>query len=108
MLTKAQEIDILLRTITELGPDSYLASWLNSVVDEVRNDLRNDIFPTSSPRETRQRCDGLLSNCRTDCANQLAAAKKDADRIREQATRTSLEIRAYAARLLQECASRLA
>lgn len=56
MRTKKQELQILDKTIAELGPDSYIGPWLQKMRDNVKDLIMNDLLPSEflSVEESRK------------------------------------------------------
>jgi cell division septum initiation protein DivIVA len=103
-MTKAEEMQRYDDFVRKLPQDSYLRPWLAEIRDEVEADLRCDIFPSHTPRETQARCRILhqdtasfirkqLDRKRADAHRIIAEAKAEAKRITEQAERDAERIR---------------
>lgn len=54
-MTKKKELDAVRDLAKELGPDSYLGPWLESILPELESDLRSDILPTLSLKQAKDR-----------------------------------------------------
>ena len=101
-MSKAEEIDTLTRFIMRLPHDSYLRPWLESVLPEVRADIRND-FPVSPSlvkardeaaaivKDAREEATRLTVNAQAQAASIVEQAKQDGQRIRY---RLNTELRA--------------
>ena len=100
MKTKAQEMAILQRTITELGPDTYLGPWLKSLLAELERDLRCDLFPMQTLAQAKAESHALLEQTRTTCTELKTATTQECDALR---TKTA----AHCTRLQERCASEL-
>lgn len=94
MKTKAQEIEILQRTIAALGPDTYLGPWLDSIIEELRADLRNDFYPVKTLRDHQLQCQQLKTGAEDFCRQQKDRARIEAQRILETAQTSAAAIRA--------------
>lgn len=100
MKTKAQEMAILQRTITELGPDTYLGPWLKSLLAELERDLRCDLFPMQTLAQAKAESHALLEQPRTTCTELKTTTAQECDALR---TKTA----AHCTRLQERCASEL-
>lgn len=89
-MTKLQEMKAFDAFIASLPTDSYLRPWLSGIRDFVETDLRNDIIPEFTPRETYAQC----AQARKDAADSI---RRDLDRKRQQAARIIAEATANAA-----------
>jgi cell division septum initiation protein DivIVA len=103
-MTKAEEMQRYDEFVRKMPQDSYLRPWLETIREEVERDLRCDIFPSQTPRETHERCRKLhletasfirkqLDRKRTDAARIIADAKKEAERITDAARSEVEQIR---------------
>lgn len=103
-MTKAQEMQRFDEFLRKLPKDTYLHTWLAEIRDEVESDIRCDIFPSHTPRETHQRCQQLhkdtssfirkqLERKRSDAARIISDAKAEAKRIKDNAEADAEEIR---------------
>jgi hypothetical protein len=63
-MLKSKEIEILQDTVRRLGPDSYTAPWLTSVIAEVESNIRSDFKPaptwTTRNGRTRRRSNSSI------------------------------------------------
>ena len=100
MKTKAQEMAILQRTITELGPDTYLGPWLKSLLAELERDLRCDLFPLQTLAQAKAESNTLLEQARATCIELKTATAQECAALR---TKTA----AHCDRLQERCASEL-
>jgi hypothetical protein len=103
-MTKSEEMqryDEFLRTLPQ---DSYLKPWLTDIRDQVETDLRNDIIPELTPRETYHQCQQLRKEADIAISKEkdqasmlsdrlLAAARNEAKRITDAAEAEAEEIR---------------
>ena len=91
-MTKAEEMQRYDEFVRKLPQDSYLRPWLEAIRDEVEKDLRCDIFPSQTPRETYERCRILHQETASFIRKQLERKRADAARIiadaRKQAEET--------------------
>ena len=62
--TKAEELKVLDVAIATLGPNSYLAPWLEQVKAEVARDLTSDFIPVYTLAEARQQADAVVADAR--------------------------------------------
>ena len=92
-LTKKEELGVLDSTINQLGADSYLGPWLQSVRYEVEQFIRSDIFPQVSVRESVSQA-LAAGKAITDQA-QVEANKliKDAQKIKSDTLKEASSIR---------------
>lgn len=87
-MTKTQELDALRDLAARLGPDSYLGPWLASILPAVESSIRSDIIPLGfDPVAASRDALALLAQAREDADGIRAAAKKERERIIEQATK---------------------
>lgn len=80
-MTKSQEITAFSKFTASLPSDSYLRPWLESIFDEIKTDITNDIFPTATPADSRR----LAREIET-------SAKKLFEEIEEHAKRCAADI----------------
>src|ERR1043166_933705 len=85
MKTKQQEIEILEAAIQQLGPDSYLGPWLQSVAGEVERLVRCDIFPELSLKAAQEDAAVIKRNAQGEAENIIKKADDNALRIKRQA-----------------------
>jgi len=78
-MTKSQEIQKLISFIDSLPSDSYLRHWLDSVFEEIRTDISNDIFPTATPAQSRALCIEIESRAKKNAQEILDRAKAQAE-----------------------------
>lgn len=106
-MTKSDEIAILRDTVQRLGPNSYCGPWLADQLQQIEADMRSDLSPQPSWRESRQRLDREWADMKScvkvleetvagECARRLKAAD---DEIRAQFAR--------ARSVLRDCADKL-
>ena len=74
-MMKEQEIEKLTALAAELGPESYVGPWLESVIPEIKQSIISDVNPTVSwtqmgdmARKAEERLENL---------NKAAAASRD-------------------------------
>ena len=91
---------ILQRTITELGPDTYLGPWLKSLLDELERDLRCDLFPLQTLAQAKAESHALLEQARATCTELKTATAQECESLR---TKTA----AHCTRLQDRCTSEL-
>ncbi len=80
-MTKAAELAILDDAIRRLGTRSYCGPWLAGVRDEVADEMRCDLFPAISVRDTARQCEQL----KAEAAELVKQAGAQADKIRADA-----------------------
>jgi hypothetical protein len=80
-MTKDQEIKRLKEIAFEFGKDSYCGPWLDSVIEEVESDIKNDFPPSPSFSESRRQV-----------AIMLHEAIEEAKKIIEEATKKKMKI----------------
>lgn len=86
-LSKNQEIEILDKTIKELGPNSYLGPWLSTVRLEVIRDITSDYNPVPSYdyfRATAENCRQLVSEAKTEAVKIICDAREKATQESEK------------------------
>lgn len=86
--TKGEELTALNLLIEYLTPNSYLAPWLSSVKGEAESLMRLDYPVTISLRQTFQECEDLKSATRIEVVKMLVEARKDAERLKEDALKS--------------------
>jgi cell division septum initiation protein DivIVA len=102
-MTKAEEITAFRNFTATYPPDTYLGKWLREIADLVEVDIRNDHFPTQTPRESfaqgqahmkqaRIDADGILERARRDAQGVITNAEAVADKIREEARQDAKRI----------------
>ena len=107
-MTKRQELDLLDKTITALGKESYLGPWLAASRAQIERDITSDLFP-QAPMPGAAYAEGALI---------VEAAKVEAKKIREQAQQyadgardgaleRAAQIRAEARRAIERIANQL-
>lgn len=107
-MTKADELFILQTAIDKLGPDSYLGPWLQQVRDEVEAMVKADLFPTEiSISRTHQQCMSRVETAHAHCKQIGEDARKEADRIVQEARERGRASLAYARRCLEEAIGRI-
>lgn len=105
-MTKTQEIARLDSLIKTLGSDSYLGPWLLSVKGNVELMIKSDLFPDIVPSQTAADLAKQREECRLECADKLARAQKESDRIKKEAEEYRNNVRAYARRQLEDALSK--
>lgn len=98
-MTKLEEMaryDAFLRTLPE---DSYLRPWLAAIRDEVASDLRSDIIPECTPRETYHQCRQIRADSEAAREATRDAAAREADRIIAHSTAAAKDITDRAERI---------
>lgn len=86
-MTKQQEIEVLTKAISTLGPDSYLGPWLSQIKAEVESLVRSDIFPDITLNDAIKSGDGIKLNAIAAAAVIVNDAKLKADKIGKDADR---------------------
>ena len=97
MKSKDQEIQILRSAITELGANTYLGPWLAAIVDEVAGDLRNDVFPCRTLRDTQAECALQTEATARLCREHKEQVRKECDQLLDAARATARAIMAHSA-----------
>jgi len=92
-MCKQAEIDALTRFIESLPRQSYLRPWLEDMLPQVREDIRNDLPVSPSLTQARRDRDRLLDTVRQDCEEIRQRAKQDAEQIVQRADATADGIR---------------
>jgi len=87
-MTKSQEIAALDKFIAQLGTASYLGPWLADARAEIVRDITSDIAPSAQ----------LPGAARRDARDIVAAAKAEADSLRQAAESTAAGLRAQTQR----------
>ena len=88
ILTKAEEIAILVETAERLGPHSYCANWLREMIPFVESDIRGDMAPHTTMAETLAMRHSILSDAkeaREQADKTLALAKAEFAKSQELA-----------------------
>jgi len=81
MKSKAQEIQILRDAITTLGADTYLGPWLGALVDEVERDIRGDLFPCRTLRDTQAECNLQMETTNRLCREHKESVRKECEKL---------------------------
>lgn len=84
-MLKAREMQILDEAIKKLGPDSYLGPWLSEVRAEVERDITSDFLPTATLAAARQQADAIRQQAADDAVKVMQAAERRANEIRQTA-----------------------
>lgn len=103
-MTKAEEMQRYDEFLRKLPEDSYLRPWLTDIRDLVETDLRNDIIPEHTPRETYHQCQQIRKEAADAISKEkdqvsalaerlLAAARTDAKRLTDAAEAECEQIR---------------
>ncbi len=91
-LTRADELSAVSHLATELGPDSYLGTWLQDALPYLTNSLRSDIPPISAfqlyEQATEDRLVGFVARQKgqLEVRELLDATRAKADELLRQAT----------------------
>lgn len=88
MKTKQQEIEVIENAISQLGKESYLGPWLESVKFELEAMMRADCFPNVSLSESRELADKIERDANRKAEAIVSNAKNEADRLVSDARRT--------------------
>lgn len=80
-MTKSEEMQRYDEFLRKLPEDSYLRPWLTDIRDQVETDLRNDIIPEHTPRESYHQCQQIRKEAAADIRKQLDEKRRDADRL---------------------------
>jgi len=87
MKSKAQEIQILRDAITTLGADTYLGPWLGALVDEVERDIRGDLFPCRTLRDTQAECNLQMETTNRLCREHKESVRKECEKLLADASK---------------------
>ena len=97
-MTKNKELEILRRTASELGADSYTGPWLESILPDLESVMRSDFLPTLTVQEAILAADKaateILDAAQSRAKQILTAAKNNADVMEkawERARKNTLE-----------------
>jgi cell division septum initiation protein DivIVA len=101
-MTKAQEIQILIKAVNTLGIYSYCGEWLRDQIPHIEHDMRCDILPTSSWSETRRLHDGMLNAAREQANYIIKNANEKGGKIIGDAQKHSENTRRMLARDIQK------
>jgi hypothetical protein len=99
-VTKTNELTILDRAITELGPQSYLGPWLSSVRHDVIANIRGDLEPTMLPSEALRQAADIMRAANDVAAETTATAQQQAAALIGKAHDDVTTIRWHASRQL--------
>jgi hypothetical protein len=102
-MTKAEEITAFRNFTATYPPDTYLGKWLRDIADLVEVDIRNDHFPTQTPRESFAEGQAHIKQARIEAEKIREAAIRDAqsiikngeavaDKVREEARQDAKRI----------------
>ena len=80
-MTKSTEIHLLNTLADTLGEDSYCGPWLKNEIPFLERDMKGDIPPTSSWKETRRLHDGMLATAKEHAENIVKTANEKAGKI---------------------------
>lgn len=92
-MTKQQEIDALRKFTASLPQDSYLRPWLDDVLPQVEQDIRNDFPVSPSLSRTRQDCVMRENECAKLCRDAREQTRRDCDTLERQAHQRCQNIR---------------
>ncbi len=91
-LTKADELTAISHLATQLGPDSYLGSWLQDALPYLTDSLRSDLIPISAfqlnQQATEDRVLGFVARqkAQLEARELLESTRAKADELLRQAT----------------------
>jgi cell division septum initiation protein DivIVA len=101
-MTKAEEMKQYRAFASSYPEDSYLGKWLRDNADLIEVDIRNDHFPTLTPRESHSHGQKIIAEANASAKRTTDIAKSEADRILADAKKTAAQLIAQAER---ECSS---
>lgn len=84
-MTKNEELEVLYKAIHELGADSYLGPWLDSVADEVRSTIESDIQPTISIDNAQQEANQIIEEAKEQASEIIKDATAKAEKVTKEA-----------------------
>lgn len=100
--TKAEEILILRNAATQLGAQSYLGPWLESIIPEAESLLLSDIRPDITLSRTIRRCEEIVADAQRRRTEIGKNADQYAAKTIAEARQTAGHVRAHLARSLRE------
>lgn len=106
-MSKAEEIDSLTRFIMRLPHDSYLRPWLESVLPEVRADIRNDFPVSPSLVKARDEAAAIVKDAKDESTRLTVNAQSQATLIVEEAKQDAQRIRYRLNTELRTCIGQL-
>jgi len=106
-MTKTHEIEALQKFRASLPHDSYLAQWLEHAEPEIIADIRNDIFPTTTPAQARAEAVATHQRATERAADLISKAEQDAAQIVKAAEERANYIRSHIRRLSSDAATAL-
>jgi hypothetical protein len=93
-LSKIAELEALAAFRATLPADplqSYLGNWLDAAMPTIASDIRNDIFPTITPAQTRAECAELKKDAEARADAILKNAEAKAKKVEEEAKKVEEE-----------------
>ena len=107
-MTKANELELLDKTIAAFGQDSYIGPWLAEIKDSLVADIRND-FAVSAPMpsEARKTASDVLASLKAEVEKTRAETVRYCKELREKADKDIQESRQFAASRLEEMARKV-
>jgi cell division septum initiation protein DivIVA len=95
-MNKSEEIQRYDEFVASLPENSYLRPWLAGIREQVAADIRNDIFPSSTPRESYENAENIRKEARETARTSIDLAKAEAERILDAAHKRAKEMQDYA------------
>jgi hypothetical protein len=89
-MNKADELEALAafrRTLPADPLHSYLGNWIDAISDTLASDIKNDIFPTATPAQTRDECRKIKEEATEEAARIIKRAEDKAQEIKDKAER---------------------
>lgn len=92
-MTKSQELELFRNLVSAFPDDSYIGEWLRQVDAEVESNLRSDIIPMISLRDSTRQCEVIVANAHDRAASILRHAEAKAESIVITAKREEQHVR---------------
>jgi len=80
-MTKSQELELFRNLVSAFPDDSYIGEWLRQVDAEVESNLRSDIIPMISLRDSTRQCEAIVANANQRAASIVRQAEAQAESI---------------------------
>lgn len=75
---KAEEMAILDKAIMDLGPDSYIGPWLQSIRGEVLRDITSDLSPVPTVKDAREAHGSIVADAKNIAGGIIQEAERKA------------------------------
>jgi hypothetical protein len=92
-MTKSQELELFRNLVSAFPDDSYIGEWLRQVDAEVESNLRSDIIPMISLRDSTRQCEAIVANANQRAASIVRQAEAQAESIVIAAKREEQHVR---------------